>query len=102
MPRTPPHAPSVWARRAAGVGLVALMACTVDTTSVCALPPCGLPQVQVGLSLVGFPPGRVDRSAPVAGLFRGTFRVGDSVALYLIRSLGPGAVPADTVRTGVV
>ncbi|CAN5794542.1 hypothetical protein BH11GEM1_BH11GEM1_32330 [soil metagenome] len=101
MPWTTLPATAVWARCGAAVAwLIALVACKVDTTSVCAILPCGFPQAQVGLSLVGFPPGRVDRSAPVGSGFRGTFRVGDSVTLYLVRSLGPGSVPADTVRTG--
>lgn len=28
-------------------------------------------------------------------------RIGDSVTLYLVRSLGPGSTPADTIRTGL-
>ena len=73
----------------------------VDTTSVCVIPPCGSPPVANGLSIVRFPPGRVDRTAAVTLGYRGTMRVGESFTLYLVNSFGPVAAPADTIRTGV-
>ena len=101
MPWMPPHATAVWARSAAAVAwLVTLVACTVDTSSVCAIPPCGLPKVQIDYTLVGFPPERVDRSVRVGSGFRGTLRVGDSVTLYLVTTYGPGS-STDTTRTAL-
>lgn len=76
-------------------------ACKADGAQGCVIGPCGPPAVSLGLSLVGFPPGRVDRSTVVGSGFRGTMRIGDSVTLYLVRSLGPGSTPADTIRTGL-
>src|SRR6476646_8896812 len=80
-----------------------LGACKVESKGhVCVLGPCGPPDVHYALSVVGFPPGKVDNSAVVNGGYRGTMHVGESVTLYLINSLGPGAPGADTIRTGMV
>lgn len=75
----------------------ALTACTVDTSSVC-IGVCGPSALQKSVWAVGFPQGRVDRTAlGPSGYYRGRLPVGQSVTLYKIRAEVPG-FPADTMR----
>jgi hypothetical protein len=82
----------------AGAVLASLGGCGFDTTSVCAIPPCGAPSGGSNLSLVGFPPGRVDRTTLHTGGYHGVLHVGDEVTLHLERSAGTVGSPVDTVR----
>ena len=86
---------------AALVSAATLGGCKAEITTGCVLGPCGPPSVGNTLSLVGFPQARVDRNTVVGDGYRGTLRVGETVTLYLVKSLGPGAPTADTIRTNV-
>lgn len=86
---------------ALALAVSAVVSCHSGNSDGCLIGPCVLAPPAMHLSLVGFPPNGVDRGTVVSGGYRGTLRVGESVTLYVVRSFGPGATPADTIRTDV-
>ena len=78
--------------------VLAVAACGhIDTSSVC-VADCGPPALQKSVLAVGFPQGRVDRTAVgPSGYFRGSLPVGKSVTLFAISTHLPG-FSDDTIR----
>ena len=88
------------------VGLSALLsACDLSVgpeLDLCLDGPCGSRGPTRELVILGFPPERVDRSAPLPqGGFQGELRVGESATLYLVGAPAGRLVdvPLDTIRT---
>lgn len=92
------RSPSSWSVLVLLTSASAVAACGhIDTSSVC-IADCGPPTLQKSLVAVGFPQGRVDRTAVgPSGYYRGRLLVGESVTLFVISTNLPG-FSADTIR----